>query len=568
MKKPALFIMICLLNCGLLFSQVAINTDGTPPASSSMLDVQSTSQGVLIPRITFEQRNAIPNPVEGLMVYCTNCLEYAGGISIFQQGHWRMVNLSCPTPPNPQSGSHVPSLTQITWNWNPVITALGYKWNTTNNYATAIDMGTATSHTETGLTCWTTYTRWVWTYNDCGCSCANQSILTQSTLQIPFSPAPAQGMHDVSTLGTIVWNWSAVTGATGYKWSAINDFATATNMGNSTSKTETGLACNTPYNRYVWAYNNCGFSTATTITQTSSTYPPNTPIPGTHVSWHYQIIWNWNSVPGATGYKWSNTNNYATATDVGTSTTKTETGLTCNTSYASYVWAYNVCGEYSSPVTLDQTTTECCGSSITINHVAGDVAPVNKTVTYGIVTDLPGEPLKCWISSNLGANNQATAVDDASETSAGWYWQFNRMQGYMHDGTTLTPNNTFIVYFEEDMDWQASNDPCNLELGIGWRLPTSTEWTNLDVTGGWTNANEPWNSALKMHMAGYLVAYGTPIDVYLSSRGVQGNYWSSSQTDPYTSFNFYFEGYDWFFGECTLTNSMKTYGYTIRCLKE
>lgn len=71
-----------------------------------------------------------------------------------------------------------------------------------------------------------------------------------------------------------------------------------------------------------------------------------------------------------------------------------------------------------------------CGDLITVNHVAGTVAPVNKTVTYGTVTGIAGTDEKCWITSNLGADRQATAVDDATEASAGWYWQYNRQQGY------------------------------------------------------------------------------------------------------------------------------------------
>ena len=45
-----------------------------------------------------------------------------------------------------------------------------------------------------------------------------------------------------------------------------------------------------------------------------------------------------------------------------------------------------------------------------INHLAANgVAPVDKTVTYSTVTGIPGEPTKCWITSNLGASQQATA---------------------------------------------------------------------------------------------------------------------------------------------------------------
>ncbi len=122
-------------------------------------------------------------------------------------------------------------------------------------------------------------------------------------------------------------------------------------------------------------------------------------------------------------------------------TAKTETGLSCGTPHTRYVWAYNACG-ISAVTSLTKTTSACfsCGAStITINHAAGAVAPVTKTVTYGTVTNIPGETSKCWITSNLGADHQASAVSDATEASAGWYWQFNRKQGYKHDGTTKRP---------------------------------------------------------------------------------------------------------------------------------
>jgi hypothetical protein len=142
----------------------------------------------------------------------------------------------------------------------------------------------------------------------------------------------------------------------------------------------------------------------------------------------------------------------------------------------------------------------------TINHIAGDIAPVTKTVTYSTVTNIPGEESKCWITSNLGADYQANSNIDSSEASAGWYWQFNRKQGYKHDGTILTPDNTWINWFEEDFDWQAANDPCSLELGNGWRIPSYSEWFNVFINGGWYD-KIGLNSALKMHAAGCLLWY-------------------------------------------------------------
>ncbi len=60
-------------------SAVGIGT--TSPASSSVLDVESTTRGILIPRMTTEERMAIPSPAEGLLVYdhTLHCFYYFNG---------------------------------------------------------------------------------------------------------------------------------------------------------------------------------------------------------------------------------------------------------------------------------------------------------------------------------------------------------------------------------------------------------------------------------------------------------------------------------------------------------
>ncbi|MEI7897716.1 MAG: hypothetical protein WCJ26_11825, partial [bacterium] len=111
----------------------------------------------------------------------------------------------------------------------------------------------------------------------------------------------------------------------------------------------------------------------------------------------------------------------------------TLTSLSPNSFYFVRAYATNIAGtSYGNSQTFS-TLLPTCGT-MTINHVAGTTAPVTKTVTYGTVTNITGEPSKCWITSNLGADHQATAVNDGTEASAGWYWQFNRKQGYKHDG--------------------------------------------------------------------------------------------------------------------------------------
>jgi hypothetical protein len=206
-----------------------------------------------------------------------------------------------------------------------------------------------------------------------------------------------------------------------------------------------------------------------------------------------------------------------------------------------------------------------CGLPFTINHYAsGGVAPVDKTVTYGTVTNLPGESLKCWITSNLGADHQASAVDDNTEASAGWYWQFNRKQGYKHDGTTRTPATPWITSIDENLDWQSSNDPCALELGDEWRLPTITEWNNIDAGDNWLTYNDAWNSGLKLHAAGYLWWQSGPP---LYERGISGFYWSSNQS---LGSQLYQLG--WFMhissGESNTSGGWyKAHGFSVRCIR-
>ena len=60
-----------------LFAQnVGINDDGSQPDASAMLDVKSTSKGLLIPRMSREERDAILIPANGLLIYQTT--EFTG----------------------------------------------------------------------------------------------------------------------------------------------------------------------------------------------------------------------------------------------------------------------------------------------------------------------------------------------------------------------------------------------------------------------------------------------------------------------------------------------------------
>jgi hypothetical protein len=458
-------------------------------------------------------------------------------------------------PDAPSAGSHTATGSAITWNWNTVPDATGYKWNTTNNYSTATDKGLSTSQTESGLSCNTSYTRYLWAYSDCGIS-AVTTITQTTTSEAPAAPVAAT--HTPSAL-QIIWNWTTVSGATGYKWNTTDNYSGAIDMGTSVSRTETGLSCNTEYTRYVWAYNSCGNSSSILMTQ-STLQSPAAPTSGTHESTFNEITWDWNTVSDATGYKWNTVNNYSSAIDKGSASSHTETGLSCGNNYTRYAWAYNSCGE-STPLTLNGSTTNCwtCGDPFPVDHVAGNVAPVNKSTSYGTVTNIAGEPDLCWITKNLGASQQATAANDNTEASGGWYWQFNRMQGYKHDGTTRTPNSTWIDPINESLNWALENDPCALELGEGWRIPTNTEWENVDSEGGWSNSTIAYASPLKMHTAGRL--YNT--SGALSARGTAGYFYSSMQSSSNYGATLSMTA-----SSSTMNTFFKSMGFSLRCVKD
>lgn len=76
MKRIAnILIGMLLITCGAgtaLGQGVGINTGGTNPNAAAVLDLQSTNQGMLTPRMTQAQRDAIAGPATGLLIYQTD----------------------------------------------------------------------------------------------------------------------------------------------------------------------------------------------------------------------------------------------------------------------------------------------------------------------------------------------------------------------------------------------------------------------------------------------------------------------------------------------------------------
>jgi hypothetical protein len=179
-----------------------------------------------------------------------------------------------------------------------------------------------------------------------------------------------------------------------------------------------------------------------------------------------------------------------------------------------------------------------CGQSITVNHqVSRGVAPENRVISYKTVSNVPGEPNKCWLESDLGWD---------------WYWRFNDKQGFAKSGDGLIP----VVYWGSNSgttDWQLSSDPCRLELGGLWRIPTKTEWENADSEGMWyfmENANQ---SPLKLYIGDYYDGYQ-----FYS----EGRYASSTMASSSQAYVLCISGE--FVGVYTTS---KDFGISVRCIK-
>ncbi|MBI5217930.1 MAG: hypothetical protein HY958_03255, partial [Bacteroidia bacterium] len=622
-------------------------------------------------------------------------------------------------PAAPTAGTNTPSQTQIIWNWNTVSGATGYKWNTTDNYASATATAPAT-YTQTGLTCNTAYTLYIWAYNACGASSA--ATLTQTTSACFVCGTSAVTDFDANTYNTVLigsqcWmkenlktthysDGTAMLDGTGagnitgnytskyyfdyantpantvtygklYTYAAIMNGAASSNANpsgvqgvcptgwhlpsdaewnimekylDSTVDTtainwvgtdiggklkETGFThWNSPntgatnssgftalpggdryYNGTFTNVGNDGYWWSATQNDASNAWKrsvdystatvdrnnkskaygfsvrclrddcstPSTPTQGTHTPSGNQIIWKWNKATGASGYKWSTTNSYGTAVDLGTDTAKTETGLTCNTSYTRYVWAYNACGA-SSVATLTQTTAACtafvCGTDMVGDYDGNGY----NTVQIGS---------QCWMKENLKTTHYANGTAMLDGTSAGditgnytskYYFDYNN-----------TPSNTVI--YGKLYTWAAvmngavsSNANPSGVQGVcptGWHLPSDAEWNILEKfldntvdttatgwvgtdigtklkeagTSHWASGNTGTNSSGFTALPGGSRSFnGTFYNI-----GIIGYWWSSKAYDSSYAWGRYL-----YFNNAHVYRDYvyESYGFSVRCLRD
>ena len=491
-NKTCFFLLFLLVKSNFLFSQVAINTDGSTPNNSAMLDVKSNNKGLLPPRMNRAEMMSIPNPANGLIVYCTDCLRDDNGVlATFMNGNWNTLNINCIVPLAPILNTNVPIVGGVVWDWKGVPYSTGYKWNISNDYGTATQMDTVTTKTETGLACNIVYTRYVWAYNACGNSLPLS--LSQSTLACSV---PILSTTDVSTITS----------------------STATSGGNITAD---------------------GGATVTAR----------------------GVCWGTLSNPTIANSK---TND---GTGVGTFVSRL-TGLTENTTY--YLRAY---------------ATNCVGTSYGIEIIFKtfvNASPIifNPELIYGTITDIDGNVYKTitigrqtWMAENLKTTKYRNG-DTIPNVTNGARWG-ELVTGaycwYSNDAANIT--NYGGLY-----NWYAIADSRNI-APIGWHVPTDADWSTLtDYLGGTSIAGgklieagtshwySPNNSAT--NSTGFTALPGgfrNYRDGAFSSVGTNGNWWGSTALDvPYAWYRYLF------FNTPSIYRSIyyKQFGFSVRCVKD
>lgn len=226
------------LGNSLLFDNGArIGLGNTAPDPSAILDISSTDKGILIPRMTYVQQQAISNAANGLLVFNTtsNCLD------IYADGAWQSIYCSCPNlaPLNAITGATtVCSGTVQSYTVPAIQGASNYSWTVTGVPSGSIT-GNGSSSISFSAPALNTYTVSVVASNACNTSSVSQSLSVNAYTSVP--PTPVWNPTPTNICGGANYNYTIQnglsingTGAITYTWTiTATGAATATLTANS-----------------------------------------------------------------------------------------------------------------------------------------------------------------------------------------------------------------------------------------------------------------------------------------------------------------------------------------------
>jgi len=196
-----LFLTGCLI-IGFVLSvnaqSVGINATGDPPNGSAMLDVSSTTKGFLPPRMTTAQRNLIPTPVEGLVIFNTD----EKTLNIYNGDSWGfIIPFFCgQTLSDPRDGKNYATVQIGTQCWMAQNMNVGTMINSSTG-------GTNNNGLQTNNAVFEKYC-----YNNDEANCATYGGLYQWDEMMQYTTTPgAQGICPTGWHLPVDFQWSALT---------------------------------------------------------------------------------------------------------------------------------------------------------------------------------------------------------------------------------------------------------------------------------------------------------------------------------------------------------------------
>jgi len=232
-------------------------------------------------------------------------------------------------PATPSNLSAAGTSTSISVTWSVVSGATQYDLEADG---VVHNNGTGTSYAHSSLLPGTSHTYRVRAANSAGSS-SWSTIITAYTLP----PAPT-GITSTVTANSAVINWNTVTNATGYE---IETKDGVIDRGTNTTYTHSGLSSGTQYTYRVKAKNASGAGAWSS--PVSCLTIPGSPVVANTSATASSVTVNWNAVAGATGYS-IKADGSSSATDTGTNTTYTHSGLLPNTPHTYTVYSRNSSG--------------------------------------------------------------------------------------------------------------------------------------------------------------------------------------------------------------------------------
>jgi hypothetical protein len=505
---------------------VAVGTASPSPAA--VLDLTSTSKGLLLPRLTFVQRSAIVSPEAGLILWCTDCgangdgeLQVYNGTN-FENMVGANVQFILPTLSATSAATAITSSSFTTGgsigsDGGALVTARGVVWNTSTNPTISLSTKTTDgtgigtfSSSVTGLTSGVTYYVRAYATNSVGTKYGPEITVTSAQAVATLATTTAASSitaTSASSGGNITYNGGATVTASGVVWStsasptvALSTKTTDGAADGTFSSSITGLSPGTLYYVRSYATNSVGtsygaqisFTTLTTPTLAATTAASSIAV--TTATSGGDISSDGGSAVTARGIVWGTTSNPTTAlttkTSDGTGTgtfTSSLTGLTAATLYYVRSYATNAIG-----------TVYGVETSFTTDEAAPFQAP--PIVTNGLLLNLD-------------------AANPASYLGSGTTW--NDLSGNNNHGTLAANNSGSLPVFQDgSLYFNGSTSYVSIASSV---IPNTGSWTlSTWVKSPSGGSTEMINTRNASTLTGILLtSRGNGIRFQLNNPGVQ-----------------------------------------------